>query len=199
MLFAAEEPLTTARLADLCGVERGAVEAALLELEAALAGAARVAVVGVGQELHRDDGAGMRAARLLAGRPFSARGGGTAAPGPAAAVFLGGVAPENQTGALRRFNPSHVVLIDAADLGRAPGTVELIPSARIGGVTFSTHTLPLRFLARFLEESLGCRVVVVGIQPRNLGFGKGLSPEVEAACRRLAKALEGLAPGAAGS
>lgn len=41
MLFAAEEPLTTARLADLCGVERGAVEAALRELEAALADASR--------------------------------------------------------------------------------------------------------------------------------------------------------------
>ncbi|MBE3589694.1 MAG: SMC-Scp complex subunit ScpB [Firmicutes bacterium] len=41
LLFAAEEPLSTARLAELCGAERGAVEAALRELDAALGDEAR--------------------------------------------------------------------------------------------------------------------------------------------------------------
>lgn len=155
----------------------------------ALAGATRVAVVGVGQELEGDDGAGMAVARLFR-RLWRGKG---AAPGrvrrPVATTILAGVAPENATLALRRFHPTHTLFIDAADLGLPPGQWRVIGLEEIGGVTFSTHMLPLPMLARFIGADLGCRVVVVGIQPQRLTYGEGLTAPVKRGAAELAAAL----------
>ena len=85
--------------------------------------ARRVAIVGVGQELNGDDVAGLLVARALA----------TAAAAHAHVLVVeAGPAPENFTGALRRFAPQAILFVDAANLGAEPGAVR--PAAR-GGAT----------------------------------------------------------------
>ena len=67
----------------------------------------RLAVVGIGHELRGDDAAGVRVARALQSRfPTS----------DALVAIDAGSAPENHTGALRRFKPDLVLLIDAAQI-----------------------------------------------------------------------------------
>jgi hydrogenase 3 maturation protease len=141
---------------------------------------ARVAVLGVGNDMKGDDGAGVWVARSLAARIPDA---------PGVLVIDGGVAPENFTGPLRRFRPDLVVEIDAAHLDEPAGSVAWVDWRDADGMSASTHTLPPSVLAQFLSADLGCRVALIGIQPATLGMGRGLSPDVAAAADCLAGLL----------
>jgi hydrogenase 3 maturation protease len=150
-------------------------------------GPLRVAVVGVGQSLRGDDGAGGEIARRLQAR----------LQGVSSVLVLdGGCAPENQTGPLRGHRPALVILVDAAQMGAAPGTLAWLGWEETRGMTASTHTLPLHLLARYLSNVLSCQVFLLGIEPADTTIGAPLSPAVaeavEAATAGLAKALRPL-------
>ena len=142
--------------------------------------AVRVAVVGIGNELNGDDGAGVQVARALK-QALPAREG--------LLVIDAGPAPENFTGSLRRFAPDLVVLVDAADMGGQPGEVAWIDPGEIDGMSASTHSLPVTVFSRFLTEEIGCRVVFIGIQPLRLDFDLPLSAPVEKAVHRVSAEL----------
>ena len=44
---------------------------------------------------------------------------------------------------------------------------------------FSTHKISLGLLARYIADRLRCRVWLLGVEPRDTGFGRTLSPAVE--------------------
>ncbi len=145
----------------------------------------RVAVMGIGHELQGDDAAGV----LIARRLQSLLG-----PSEEHLILCAGPAPENYCGALRRFEPDLVLMIDAAQMDEAPGTVRLISYKDVTGVGASTHTLPLHILARYLTSELGCEIALLGIQPAFVEFGE-ISPlmckVVPAIAQRLAIVLRG--------
>jgi len=109
-------------------------------------------------------------------------------------LFNGGTAPENLTGEIVRFQPSHILLVDAAELGQKPGAAALIESDAVGGMSFSTHVLPLSILADYLKQSLPCCVMIIGIQARNTAFGVTPSQAIRQAARRLARIILNAAP-----
>lgn len=94
------------------------------------------------------------------------------------AGFEGCAAPENLTGAIAAFRPTHVLLVDAAHLGEEPGAVRVIPRGEIRGVSFSTHMLPAPIFLDYLEKSTGCASLVVGIQPAQTDVLGPISPPV---------------------
>ena len=151
---------------------------------------ARVAVVGVGNTLRGDDGAGILVVRALAERLQGA---------PDVLLIDGSTAPENFTGPLRRFRPDLVIEIDAAHLQQPPGTVAWVDWRDADGMSASTHTLPPSVLAGFLLADIGCRVSLLGIQPATLEMGDGMSPEVASAVGRLAEQIVTWLAGAKGS
>jgi hydrogenase 3 maturation protease len=160
-------------------------------LRSRLAGARRIAVLAVGSPLRGDDAAGLLAARelqrLLDARPKAA---------VDCAVFVGETAPESFTGEIRRFRPTHVVILDAADFGGAPGEAALIdPEAIRGNPSLSTHNLPMSLLTKYLAAELGCAVMIVGIQPARSRFGDPVSEAVAAGARNLARLLLACAGG----
>jgi hydrogenase 3 maturation protease len=160
---------------------RAALEAALGRLGAGgQASPPRVAVVGMGQALRGDDGFGCAVAAAL--QPAAAR-------CPDLLVLDGGPAPENQTGALRRFGPALVIFVDAAQLDAAPGTVRWLPWEQTAGLSNSTHALPIALVARYLSGSLGCEIGLLGIQPEAMTFGAPLTPAVAAAAEAVTAAL----------
>jgi hydrogenase 3 maturation protease len=143
----------------------------------------RVAVLGIGNALNGDDGAGPAVVeQLQAMLP----------PRPDLLLLDCGVAPENETGTLRRFAPDLVLLLDAAQMGAPPGTVCWIPREQIGGLSASTHSLPLSLLATYLQAELGCAVALLGIQPASNETGAALSAPVRAAVKTVAGVLAGL-------
>ncbi len=104
-------------------------------------------------------------------------------------VVSGGEAPENFTGMVRAFAPSHVLLLDAVDHGLEPGTAFLADESAITAGDMTSHHLPLKLLMRFLGESIPCRVILVGVQPRTLLPGKRLSAPVRRTVAPLAAFL----------
>ena len=134
-------------------------------------GPLRVAVVGIGQSLRGDDGAGSAVVRSLQAR----------LQGTSSVLVLdGGPAPENQTGPLRRHRPALVVLVDAAHMGAEPGTLKWLAWEETHGMT-SSHTLPPHFLARYLEAVVCCEVFLLGIEPTDTTIDAPLSPTVQKA------------------
>jgi hydrogenase maturation protease HycI len=145
----------------------------------------RLAVVGVGNELRADDAAGLLVVREIREHAAWA--------GDAALLALeAGPAPENLTGALRRFSPDVVLFVDAADLGEAPGSVRFVDPDRIDGLSAATHGLPLSIFAEYLSMELRCRVAVLGIQPMTLTMGAPMSMPVLEAVHILADQLRQL-------
>ncbi len=138
----------------------------------------RVVVVGVGSAFRSDDAAGLRIAEALHKLAL-----------PNVLVLFGDTAPENVTGEIRRARPSHVLFVDAADLGEPAGSVRLLDAAEVGGMSSSTHTLPLGVIADYLVRELNCRVLFLGVQPKSVAFGEGLSEEVASAVTETAKVL----------
>ncbi len=149
-------------------------------LKKRLEGAERVAVLAVGSRLRGDDAAGLLAAEELA-----------AILGPRRdrsriAILIGEATPENLTGEIKRFQPTHLVVIDAADIGAKPGTFRVLEAADISAVSASTHNLPISLLTGYLQQCVGCNVLVIGIQPKACGFDEPISAEVAQAARSVA-------------
>lgn len=138
---------------------------------------ARVAILGVGNEMNGDDGAGVSVVRDLAAR--------TPRP-PGVLLIEAGAAPESYTGPLRRFKPDLIIEVDAAMLGGAPGATAWLDWREADGMSASTHTLPPSVLATFIQADLGCEMTILGIQPERVEMGTGLSPAVASAVRELA-------------
>ena len=150
-------------------------------LEKFLKGAEHIALLAVGSSLRGDDAAGLLIAEKLAAtaeiRKLHSK----------FRVFVGETAPENLTGEIRKFNPDRILIVDAADAGKQPGEVMLLNPEEIGGLSFSTHKLPLKLMVLYLQESISCAVTIIGIQPGNLTFGKPLSKAVRVSAGGVAQ------------
>ncbi|MBN1668375.1 MAG: hydrogenase 3 maturation endopeptidase HyCI [Anaerolineales bacterium] len=142
---------------------------------------ARVALLGIGSELRGDDRAGVWLADRLLEHQH-----------PHLLVIPAGLAPENFTGNLRAFKPQLVILADAAELEQPPGSVRFLDWQQTGGISASTHTLPLHLLAGYLQTELGCQVSLLAIQPAQTGFDQPLSVPVQNALQETAADLVGI-------
>jgi len=149
-------------------------------LEGRLEGATRLAILGVGSELRSDDIAGILVARRL-----------KVALGGREEILVveGGTAPENFTGEILRFEPSHLVVVDCAELGAPPGSLRLFPVQEMGGLSSSTHSLPLSIILDYMEARHPFEPLVIGIQPRGLAFDGRPSDEALEAARQVTELL----------
>jgi len=121
-----------------------------------------------------DDGAGpLCAARLQARLPAATSG--------RVLVIDGRETSESQTGVIRRFGPELTIIIDDAVGGYPPGAVFVVKREKIADEGVSTHTISLVYPVRYLEESLGSRVIVPGIEPEDMSQGAPISPAVNRA------------------
>jgi len=148
-----------------------------------LQNAKRIALLAVGSELRADDAAGLLAAGILAADTRRKK-------RVKFKVFLGETAPENLTGEIKKFAPSHLIIIDSADSGRRPGQVSLINPQEAGGVSFSTHKVPLKIMADYLWESCACSTLIIGIKPKSLNFMGSICPEVKKAVTLVSRAIK---------
>jgi hydrogenase 3 maturation protease len=124
----------------------------------------RLAIVGIGDELIPPDRLGMYAAREIGEQEI-----------PGVRIFLAGTVPESITGPLRRYQPGHVIFLDAADTGSRPGAVAIIEPERIQAGLISTHVLPLSVVMDYVKKETGAGVTLLGIQPDLTGSDKDLS------------------------
>jgi hydrogenase 3 maturation protease len=134
----------------------------------------RNVVFTVGNELRGDDAVGPLLAQMLEDNPITGW-----------EVIDGSSVPENHVHAVRRFSPERVLVVDAADMGLAPGEVRRVKEGDVARqFLMSTHSLPLSFLLAELKESVPC-VDFLGVQPRDTSFMAPVTPQVQEAVARL--------------
>jgi len=145
--------------------------------------AERIALLGVGSELRGDDIAGLLAAKHFGMSSKKHKGRVTSK------VFIGDTAPENLTGEIKRFKPTHLIIVDSADMGKKPGTVRAIDPNKAGGLSFCTHKLPVKILTDYIAESTGCQIMIIGIQPKRIEFCGVPSKEIQKSAKTIADTI----------
>ncbi|MCW4019882.1 MAG: hydrogenase 3 maturation endopeptidase HyCI [Candidatus Bathyarchaeota archaeon] len=135
----------------------------------------RLAVLGIGNPLRGDDAIGVEVLKRLEGKVSESVG-----------LYDCEMVPENFLSEIELFRPTHVLLIDAAQLEIESGEARLIPPEKIAGTALSTHAMPLSILAGVIRENLKAKVVLLGIQPERTELGEGLSPRLQKASKEIA-------------
>ena len=150
-----------------------------LVLRERLTGARHLAVVGIGDELNPHDRLGMLAARRIEALGL-----------PGLKVFYGGTMPESVTAPVRRSRPAHILFIDAAVMGKAPGTLGIIEACEVHADLLITHALPLPVVMEYLEKEAKAQVTLLGIQPDLQKAGKKPTSEEESGLASLAEIIK---------
>jgi hydrogenase maturation protease len=138
----------------------------------------RVCFMGLGNAEGGDDGFGVRLAEALAraGAPD---------------VLIGGTSPEQLAGRCADSGFDHLVFLDAADFGAAPGSVVFLNSQEMAArfPEVSTHKLSLGMLASYVEGAGMTRAWLLGAQPLSLKPALALSPAIQTAVAILTELI----------
>ncbi len=136
----------------------------------------KIVFLGIGNPLRGDDGVGCRFIRELKKKKFDRKRG--------IYLFNGEQLPENYLEPIVKVKPSKVFLVDAVDFGGNPGEIKLLREAN-PPPGFSTHTLSLSLLLEYFKKNQIGEIFIIGIQPKNIKWGDGLSKEVELTLNHL--------------
>ena len=148
------------------------------QLEKWLRGAGKIAVLGIGNTLRRDDGVGIVIIKTMTGKVSRK-----------VQLIVAETLPESFTADIRQASPSHVLLVDAGEFGGTPGEARLVEGDNVEGLAISTHSIPLRIVTKFLQKTTEARVALLAIQPRLIEFGEGLTPELQKVTLKISQML----------
>lgn len=138
----------------------------------------KVAVVAIGNIMRGDDGLGPKFIEILKGKNVKA------------ALFDCGTAPENYIFPILAASCDTVILVDAADMGDAPGTARVFNLNEISKVSFSTHNpSPRLFTDLLITGKDNLNIFIVSVQPKDNSLGGTLTKEVLAGLDTLADAF----------
>jgi hydrogenase 3 maturation protease len=149
-----------------------------------LSGAHRVVITGIGNPFRRDDFVGVKIVRNLQNRVSNS-------------VYLieAETVPESYIDPITKFNPTHILLIDAGLLNLKSGASRLVDPSELANYTaISTHLLPLRIFCDYLAETTNAKVSLLVIQPEDTSFGEGLTPKLRETAKKLTDLLQKLLP-----
>jgi hydrogenase 3 maturation protease len=151
-------------------------------LEKWLANAERVVVAGIGNPIRSDDFVGVKIVQNLQGKVSEK-----------VHLIECETVPESYLQTIVEFNPTHVLLIDAAILGLKPGETRLVEPERMTDFpAVSTHVLPLRIFCEYLTATTKTKIALLLIEPKNTEFGEDLTPEVQATAEEITETLRKL-------
>ncbi len=137
----------------------------------------KLAIVGIGNIIRGDDGLGPKLIEIL-----KVRGG-----LPGVSLFDCGTAPENYIFPILSTSCDTLMLVDAADIGKEPGAVEIFDLDKISRVSFSTHNPSPRLFTDLLKTGKeDMNIFVISVQPKSTGIGAPLSEEVLNSLERIA-------------
>ncbi|MFX1510898.1 MAG: hydrogenase maturation peptidase HycI [Promethearchaeota archaeon] len=150
-------------------------------LSPAFSQASKVAILGIGNDLKADDGIGPYVIDQLQHRTPSH-----------VELINASTVPENFLSHLIDSHPDLILIIDAALMQTEPGTIQLIDKHTIGGIAFSSHSLPLTFFIEYLENNITTTILILGIQPLTDEFAQPLSEPVQQAANEIIATLSNL-------
>jgi hydrogenase 3 maturation protease len=149
------------------------------ELKKWFSDAERVVIAGIGNPIRMDDFVGVKIVQDLRRKVSGS-----------VLLIECETVPESFIQQILDFNPTHVLLIDAAMLGLKPGESRLIGPARLADFpAFSTHVLPLRIFCEYLAKSAKAEIALLLIEPKKTDFGEGLTSKLCASAQNIVNLL----------
>ena len=112
----------------------------------------------MGNELRADDAVGLEVVRLLKTHENERL-----------KVFEGHMTPDAFIAPACSLHPTHLLIIDAAELGEQPGSWRLLFQHEIKEGLFTTHMIPITEVAAEIQRRCGSKVSFLGIQPKLRG------------------------------
>jgi hydrogenase 3 maturation protease len=144
------------------------------------ADAERVVLAGIGNPIRTDDFVGMKIVQDLEDKVSEK-----------AHLLECETVPESFLEPIIEFNPTHVLLIDAAFLGLKPGAARLVDPERIADFpAVTTHMLPLRIFCGYITKMTEAKIALLLIEPKNTEFGEGLTAEIQIAAEKITGTLQ---------
>ncbi len=126
----------------------------------------KVVILGIGNTLRSDDGAGSVLARKIKRNP-------------AFIVFDAETSPENYLEKVISEKPDTILIIDGVDFGGKAGETRLLEARDIKTSNlFATHNASISLTINYLQSNLKADIIILIIQPKNINFGDKLSKEV---------------------
>jgi hydrogenase maturation protease len=140
----------------------------------------RRAVLGLGNVLNRDEGAGVHCLEALRQR---------LGEGAGVEVLDGGVLGMDLLPLVESCG--HLLILDAVDAGKPPGTIIELDGGEIplfSTLKLSWHQLGFQEVLQFaaVRGRLPAHLHLVGVQPDDISIGYGLSPAITALVPRVA-------------
>jgi len=152
------------------------------KLEEWLRNAEKVVIAGIGNPIRKDDFVGVRVIQKLRGKTSEK-----------VLLLECETVPESFLPTIVDFDPTQVLLIDAAILGLTPGEMRLIVQDQLADFpATSTHMLPLRIFCDYLTATTKSKIALLLIEPENVEFGEGLTPELEKVAEKIAEVISRL-------
>jgi len=142
----------------------------------------RTVIVGVGNTLKGDDGAGPLVCEQLQ------------RAGVCAELIDAGTVPENYIQPIVQKAPENLLVIDAIDFGASPGTISVFEPEQLDSTAISTHMLSPRLFVEMVCQDIEVDVYFIGIQPAQTQLGESLSPQVSQAVQTLCRILSEILP-----
>ena len=138
-------------------------------------------IVGIGNTLKGDDGAGPLVCEQLVGKVC-------------AELIDAGTVPENYIQTIIRKAPQNLLVIDAIDFGAPAGTINIFKPEQLNSLAFSTHTLSPRLFVDLVCKDIKVDAYFIGIQPAQMQLGQPQSEQVNEAIQWLVSALTEIFP-----
>ena len=154
------------------------VETVKQALDRWFSNAERVVLIGVGNPLRRDDAIGLEIIHKLENKVSEY-----------VCLIDSETIPENHFEPISDFKPTHILIIDAALLGVPSGEARLEEDWKLSETAVSTHALPIQLFYAYLAETTQARIAMLLIQPKEVDFGEGLTPELKDTADTLASYL----------
>ncbi|MBN2203011.1 MAG: hydrogenase maturation protease, partial [Candidatus Aenigmarchaeota archaeon] len=93
--------------------------------------------------------------------------------------------PENFIGKISGFD--NIILLDAVQFEGNVGEVKAFKLEEVEDRLTSTHSMPIALLKKFYPEA---KITVIGIRPKSVDFGEGISDELEEKMDNIVKKVD---------
>ena len=148
------------------------------DLERWFSKAKRIVIIGVGNPIRRDDNVGVEVVSGLEGKV------------PKSVLLIKSeTVPESFIGSIEQFDPTHILIIDAALLELTIGSVKFFESIFTSRTAISTHNLPIQIFTEYLRRTTGAKIAMLLIQPKDTSFGEGLTRKLSIKKESLVKII----------
>jgi len=142
----------------------------------------KTVIVGIGNILKGDDGAGPLICQQLKKAKISAE------------LIDAGTVPENYIQPIIKKAPQNLIVIDAIDFGDEPGSIKIFKPEQLDSIVISTHSLSPGLFVDLVCNNVSVDVYFIGIQPAQIMLGQPVSQKVKLAVQQLSEVLTEIFP-----